>query len=375
MDLYVFDRELNFIGIVDIFSSLRWIRRHYKYGEFELQCALNSENLYLLQRENIIWKNDDLEAGYIEYRNLKQDQDGKEVLIVKGKFLTGYLNRRIILGQEILQDTAENVMRALVNKNCINSSDSNRIIPNLVLGDLKNYSSSISYQTNYKNLLDELEILGNANELGYRVKFDIQNKKLVFDIYKGLDKSVDQSINSPSIFAKEFENILEQEFTESINNYKNFGYVEGVNRVALVGIEAGLSRYETYIDGKSVESTRKQIAFVKDDNGDYQVIQYDAPIPDDEYLPMLREKGKSDLAGMCEVKTFDSKINVNSSSKYKVDFDLGDIVTCISKKWELTINTKITEIEEVYEEKGLGVNVTFGNNIPTLIDKIKQIVR
>lgn len=90
---------------------------------------------------------------------------------------------------------------------------------------------------------------------------------------------------------------------------------------------------------------------------------------------MLNDRGNNKLAETKEIQTFDSKINLTSNLVYKTDYDLGDIVTCTSKKWGITINSRITEIEEIYEEKGLSINATFGNNVPTLIDKIKQQIK
>ena len=116
MELYIFDRELNFIGIFEQHFSLRWVRRYSKCGEFELHCSLTSKTLNLLQRGNVIWKKGDLEAGYIEYRNLTQDTTGKEVLVLKGKFLTGYLNRRIIWDRQNLNTTSEFAIRELINR-------------------------------------------------------------------------------------------------------------------------------------------------------------------------------------------------------------------------------------------------------------------
>lgn len=364
IELYIFDRDLNFKGIIDDFNSFRWVRRYSKSGEFELQCALTQEILQLLQRENIIYKKDDLEAGYIEYRNLKRDQDGKEILVIKGEFLTGYLGRRIIWGTEIINDTAENAMRLLVNNNCINPSDPNRKINNLMLGQLNNFDLITNYQVSYKNLNDELESISNTYELGYRVNFDISNKKLIFDIYMGLDRSINQNINPRAIFSKEFENILEQEFTDSLNNYKNLALVGGIGegterKLVMVGDATGLDRFEVFSDQRSLSNV---------DEGNNL-------ISDADYINLLIEKGNETLAETKEIQTFDSKINPDSNLKYKVDFDLGDIVTCVSKKWGITIDSRITEIEEVYEEKGQTVNITFGNNIPTLIDKIKQKLR
>lgn len=364
MELYVFNRNLEFLGIIDTYFSLIWTRKYYKSGEFELHCDLTPENLNLLKRENIIWKKDDIEAGYIEFRNLKQDNEGKETLVIKGKLLTGYLNRRIIWGNEIFNDTTENSMRKLVDKNCINTTDVNRIIPNLVLGDLKEYTQRINYQVSYKNLLGELENLSNISDLSYRIKFDQINKKLIFDVYYGLDRSVNQSINPRCIFSKEFENILEQEYIDSLNNYRNVtligGTGEGLGRkFATIGNSTGLDRFELFTDARELSNTK-------------YVDNVEVNIPDSEYIPMLIEKGNSKIAECIDVRTFDSKINLNSNLKYKVDFDLGDIVTCTSKKWGITLNTRITEIEEIYEESGLQINITFGNNVPTLIDKIKQ---
>jgi len=363
MELYIFSRELEFKGISESYNSLIWTRRYNKAGEFELHCALTKESLALLQRENIIYKKGDVEAGYIETRNLSQDSEGKEILIIKGRFLTGYLNRRIIWGTEILNTTVEVAMRTMVTNNCITAIDTDRDIPNLSLGTLNNYIDSVDYQTSYKNLADEIESLSNTNNLGYRMKFDTTNKKLLFETYKGLDRSVNQSVNPRCIFSKEFENILEQEYTDSLNNYKNLclvgGIGEGVARkLVTIGNSSGLDRFEVFNDQKSLSNEVDSAA-----------------MSDTDYNLLLTEKGNETLAENTDIKTFDSKININSNLKYKVDYDLGDIITFVSKKWGVTLDTRIIEIQEVYEESGLSIDITFGTNIPTLIDKIKQIRR
>lgn len=363
MELYIFDRDLNFIGIVEEYFSLRWVRRYSRCGEFELHCSLTTETLNLLKRENIIWKKGDLEAGYIEYRNLKQDVEGKEVLVIKGKFLTGYLNRRIIWSIEKLNTTAEMAIRQLIDKNCINPTNIDRKIGLLTLGELKSYTQTLNKQVSYNNLLEEIENIANTNELGIRTLIDIQNKQMIFDIYEGLDRTTGQSINAPAIFSKEFENILEQEYTDNLNNHRNTvlvaGEGEGVER-EFVAIEngQGLDRYELFIDARDLQSEIDGTT-----------------IPIEEYREILKNRGISKLSEYKEIQTFESKINLNSNLTYKEDFDLGDVVTCTSKKWGITVNTRITEIEEVYEENGFSVNITLGNNIPTLIDVIKREVR
>jgi hypothetical protein len=387
MELYVFSRDLNFRGILESYFSLRWVRRYSKCGEFELHCSLTSETLELLKKENIIWKKGDLEAGYIEYRNLKQDTEGKETLVVKGKFLTGYLGRRIIWGIEKIKTTPELAMRYLIDKHCINPDNPDRIIPYLKLNHLKGIPDDFYYlsanqitwepvamnlpeiekQTSYKNLLEEVESIATTNELGIRTLLDIQNKQMLFDVYQGLDRTAGQTKNAPAIFSKEFENVLEQEYTDSLNNYRNVVLVAGegegaARELVIVGQGTGLDRFEMFVDARDLQSTE-------------QVDGEEVSIPIEQYREMLEDRGLSKLSEHKEIQTFDSKINLNSNLVYKEDFDLGDIVTCTSKKWGITIDTRITEVEEVYEESGKQINVVFGNNIPTLIDVIKREVR
>ena len=362
MQIYVFDRSLNFTGAIDNYSSLRWRRRFNQFSEFELHCPLNADNLSLLIRGSIICKSDyTQEAGFIEYRELQQNEQGEEFLVIKGKFLKSYLSRRIIWLQELLNCTHEVAMRTLVKDQCITPTLTDRIIPNLQLGTLKSYAGNINYQVTYNNLFDELINLTNLSNLGFRILLDTVNKKLNFDVYQGLDRTAGQAINPTCIFSADFDNILSQNYIDSSNNLKNVALVAGVGvgsarKLVAVGSSAGLDRFEMFVDANNLSNINSVDSSV---------------IADDVYLPMLTAKGTADLALTSDIKTFDSKVNTNSNLVYKTDYDLGDKVTCLNKKWGLTMDTVIVEIEEIYEAQGTKINVVFGNNIPTLADKIK----
>ena len=331
IELYVFDKELNLLGMIDSFTSLLWTRRYNTCGEFELNCDLTKDNLALLQEENIIYKKDTTECGVISYIDYKLDTEGKEVIVCKGKFATTYLSRRIALGTSVITGTSENTIRTLVTNNIVSPTNSDRIKPNLSLGADNSYTDAITYTLDNKELLEDITNLATLGELGLRTDFSPINKTLTFNIYKGLDRSINQSVNNRAIFSKEFENILEQEYTDSLDNYRNVAYGPSTS----IGDIAGTERYEVYVD-KDLEV---------------------------------------ELSKRLKVVTFSSKVNLKSNIKYKTDFNLGDIVTCVSKKWGITINPRITEIEEIYEQDGFSINATFGNDIPTLITKIKQLIK
>lgn len=384
MELYIFSRDLELKGILDTFTSLRWIRRYSKTGEFELQCALNTNTLELLKRENIIFKRDDIEAGYIETRQLKIGEDGQEYLEVKGKFLTNYLDRRISWDRVNFEGKTEELMRELVNCNAINPTNPNRKIPNLILGNLKGFIEDIKYQNSFGNIIEQLENVSNTNNLGYRNLLDIKSRLIKFDVYKGIDRTINNGSITPCIFSRDFENILDQEYTDSLNNYKNTcmiaGAGEGKDR-KLTSIESGigLDRFELYVDARDIEDKEEKKKIVTETDEEGNITEHEeteeVEIPWERYKPLLIQRGEEKLSECEEIQTFDSKINTQGNNVYKKDYDLGDIVTVVDKKWGIRIDARITEIEEIYEEKGLEVNVVFGNNIPTIIDKIKQKVR
>lgn len=364
MELYVFNVNIELIHIIDNFTSLIWTRKYYKPGQFELHLPLTDDNIKYLKRGNIIYKKGDNEAGYIETRQIDLDEKGQEFLQIKGKFLTNYANKRINWGQLAFSGLSEVLMRKLVNDNCINPSNVNRKIPLLILGPLKNYSERIEYQNSYGNIIEELEKIASTNELGYRINLNHIDKKLIFEVYKGVNRSVNQSLIAPCIFSRDFENILNQTYMESNNDYKNTALVGGEGEGAartLISINnnnIGLNRHELFVDARDLQ---KEVDGVV--------------LTDTEYKNALIQRGNEKLAEHQELKTFESKVNTRGNNIYKVDYDLGDIVTVTDKKWGVTLDTRITEIEEVYEEGKVEVNPVFGNVIPTIIDQMKRMVR
>lgn len=381
MVLKIFDTSFNLIGVVDAFNSLRWTRKFYSGGEWEIEVPLNAENIKLFKRENIIYKGDD-DAGYIETVEIFLDQNGLELINAKGKFITNYTQRRITWGYDSLDGTVEDCMRSLVNSNCI-SCPTERKINYLELGTKANITTTCKKSISFENLFESLEYLSKSYDVGFKIKYDPRNKKLVFISYQGKNRTVNQSILAPVIFSRDFENILEQNYFDSLNNYKNVCLVAGTGegsarKRTTVGFATGLNRYELYADAKDIsdKKTVSEPTDKVDDEGNTIYKDTEVAMTDIEYIPLLKQRGTEKLSECIEINTFDSTINALSNSmKYKVDFDLGDKVTVIDRSWGITVDTLITEIEEVYEQSGLKVNVIFGNNIPTIIDKIKSLKR
>ena len=343
MELYIYNSSFDLLGVVDIFDSLRWRRRYFQAGEMELHLRPSPENIKLFADENIISRRDAVEAAIIENISLNDD-----VLIIKGRFLSSLLERRIVWTKTTLSTTAEIAMRTLVSNM--------EPIPNLELGELKSYTELVDLQVTYKNVADTLTKIAKVSNTGYIVKFNRTDRKMLFECYQGLDRSTGQSTNPRAIFAAEFENVTDSRYSLATENLKTVALVggegEGDDRILVtVGEAEGMERREMFVDAKSIKKDT---------------------LTDLEYQALLTQKGLEALAESTKSETFESIVNTESNLVYKKDFDLGDIVTCRKMAWNKSIDVRITEIEEVYENGIITITPIFGNPLPELKDILKE---
>ena len=335
MQLYVLDRNFTVLGIIDNYECLMWKRNYYKSGIFSMQIIPTFEQFELLKKGNILLKNDNTkEAMYIDHRELEENEEGVEILVVSGYSLTQWLDRRITLYKEVEEGNAETVIRNYVDRHCINPVETNRKIDNIIQGINNNLGDIINFSSHYKQLLDEIETISN----------------------------------SKAIFSAEFENISNQKYIDSDNNYRNMVLVAGAGedaerKIISLGIEnKGLDRYELFVDARDISDTKQQ--------GENEV-----SIPIEEYNKLLEVRGNEKLYECTKVETFDCTLTNVNSLAYRVDFDLGDKVSIINKKWGLMLNERIISITETYDSEGLNIDIEIGNNLPTLIEKIKRKMR
>ena len=228
-------------------------------------------------------------------------------------------------------------------------------IPFLELGELKNYTETVDMQVTYKNVCTTLNKIALVSNIGYRIRFDRKNKKLLFECFKGFNRSASQYVIPWAIFSEEFENVTDSKYSLETENYKTVAIVggegEGTARIIVtVGDTTGLERRELFVDAKDIQK------------GD---------LTDNGYKALLIQRGNEALAQAVKNETFESNVNHQSSLVYKKDFDLGDIVTCRNRDWNKVIDVRIAEIEEVYENGIITLTPTFGSPLPELNDILK----
>lgn len=340
----IIDRNFNFLGQIDNYESLIMTKKWHSIGGFELH--LHEDNVYAdkLQKENIIFTTE--RKAYVILHREINSVDGK--LIVKGLELKSYLARWLVFPPEGKAYFRVNANAETIMKEYVQATLDRKGITSIVVASNQNRGIKTVYQSRYKNLADELEKLSLASGLGWDITLDIRNKKFVFDVYEGKDRTAEQNILPPAIFSIEYDNIAEQTLIDSKLNFANTAIVagqgEGAERkIAIVGDAEGLDSFEVFVDARDIENEEE-----------------------------LSARGEQKLAEVQEVFTFDSRVSTDKNLIYEEDFELGDIVTIQNKKWNAAADRRITEVTEIYESDGFKLDIVFGESIPTIKDVIKQ---
>ena len=374
MELYVYSSEMELQGIVEKIASLIWTRRYWSCGEFKLLVPFTEEHSRMLVKNNIIMKRGDDEAAQIRYVSITKNSQGLEEIEVQGKFLIAWIGKRIIKKQIITNDTTQNILYRIVRENVTNPADTVRKIPDVSIADddADTESGVIDYTSEqYTNAQLAAETAAKAAKLGIRMRTDARTGAHVFSVYEGRDLTAGNTAgNAPCIFSQEFDNIVEQEYTNSVENLKTTAFVggeekEGVARkVAEVGgSAAGLAREEVFINATDI------VQEYEDDDGEQ------VTLTDTEYLALLSARGAEELEQYAETLSFGSKINTFANLIYRTDYDLGDRVTCVNKRWGIRIDVRITEIAETYQNNVEEIDITFGESLPALLTQIRQITK
>lgn len=383
MELRVYDKALEPLGTVDELATLMWHLRYFAVGTFSLLAPITSNNSALLVQGNILVKHDEKQevtdssgntwrrAAQITYVHITKDEKGQEQIEVQGSMLGNWLSKRIVSTQLVTTATNQTIINTLVANNCGSNASTKRKFTQFKAIEQENLGGiSVEYTNDaYVDLGLEIKTRAQAGKLGYDILVDERNKLYGFYLYKGKDLTAANSDgNTPCIFSRDFDNVNEQEYEDSIENYKNFIYVQGV------ADEAGSQPVIT-VDGSSATGLDLEEVFcdASDIARTYNNGETEVTIPLETYKTYLATRGATELEEYGETINFVSTINVNSNLKFKEDFNLGDRITCLERSWGIKLDARITEVTETYQKGKEEIEATFGESLPTLVDKIRKV--
>lgn len=343
----VFDLNINFLTEIDDYESLVFERNYYTHSMFELHINENKKDVHHLIKNNIISIGKNLtKCGIIKV--VERSAENTEEIIISGFSLDFLFSSRVIIpvapsAYDSIIASVETSIKHYINNCIVDPVDPKRKLDFFNLIEDCNRGAVSEYNARGEFLSEYVSQIRKQHEMGISIVINRVTNKLDVDVMIGEDHRAGQE--KPVIFSTDYDNISKQLLYQSDVEEKNFAYVygqgEGVDReLVTVGDYSGINRKELIVESRSSTDS-------------------------------LISEGETELAQYPEIFTFETEILNRQPFVYERDFNLGDLVTVTNKKWSIRLDTRITEIREIYEAKKLRVEVVFGNNIPTLKDVLK----
>ena len=189
----------------------------------------------------------------------------------------------------------------------MDATDTDRNFPLLYLETPDGERGVIKYDGRFQYISEICEEISLATGLGWDIVLDPTNKRMVFTIIEGLDRSWGNGVNSVVMFSPKFGNVRLISYLDSSINSKNVAYVAGqgeaeardVDEIEYLGqTYTGMDRREFLIDARDL------------DDGD-----------------KMAQRGNERLAEFGEEKIIEIENLSTGPFSYGEDFYLGDIVT------------------------------------------------
>lgn len=345
VELTILNTNLDAISIVDTYESFIWTDRYYAYGDFELYGAMRDGLLKVVKQDYYIQSRESEHVMIVEKIQITSDTEDGNHVTVTGRSLESILDRRIVWGQKTLSGNLQNGIKILLDENIIAPSDSNRKIQNFIFKASEDQAITkltIDAQYTGDNLYEVIQTICEERGIGFRITLD-EEKRFVFELYAGTDRSYDQTENPYVIFSPKFENIINSNYIESKASLKNVTLVGGegegsARRYTTVGSGSGLERRELFTDARDISS----------DIGDEKTLT------ETEYIAQLQQRGKEKLAEKIAITSFEGETETTIMFRYGTDFFNGDIVQVAN---EYGHETKARVLEVVTSEDTGGVSV------------------
>lgn len=359
------------VGELNQFDSLIWKDSYNGYNSFQLFAPITDENAFLLRKDYILWSDGEV-AAVIESIKSIMDKDGIKSYQIKGRTLEKFLEKRIVWGTYNKTDTLSNIAYDLVNRNCINPSDTKRKIPWLRLKQSRpSYGGRVVYQKTGGTIYDAIKELLAEEELGFNVNFLPKEKAIEFEVTQGIDRTRNNGTVKPVEFSTELDDILESIYfinsADTVNMALVAGEDTGANRVHVTTGQVnttGFDRLELYVDARDLQSK------YYDDDGNQQTI------PANDYKNLLVQRGNQKIADRATIENFEAKIRIFGEVQYEfgVHYKKGDLVTMVDNNLNVSISARITEIEEDFGgDSNYSLVLTFGYSYPTVAQKVNGL--
>lgn len=341
-DVYILDATFEKIDLIEGVSSFIWTVRYNTWGDFILTVPISRFPYTSLRTGNYVLNPKSQRLMMIESVLRKRDTQSEDIIEVRGRSVEAFLEERIVTPNTTedywtLTGNVGWIATELVRRICIDATElsSNDKIDNLRYATQDSSTISRTVKIKPSSVYQSVKELCDEDELGFRIFFDEDTKLLTFRVYRGVDRSADQSTNPRVIFSSDLDNLVNGSFLKSVIGYKNVAYVKSKGSIRQVQMGAGpfvdLRRRVLWVDASDIENPTNAL---------------------------LDNRGRLELSQHKYKNLVDGEIDEDRAYTYGVDYSIGDVVTIKTEDGGVG-RSRISEIVTVYDSDGVRTYPTF----------------
>jgi len=332
VDIYTLDDTFVKESPIDEFTSVIWTERYNAAGDVTLTYPDGSPNSKLISEGTFLYTPDSDDIMLIDTIDTE-----KKVTKATGQTLTGFLTQRMCRftwhtdsDSFMLTGSAAAIASAIVSQMCTpggamsttavlaGTAGTLELIPNLTIGTPAG-GTSITVAVQNGNVYDAVKAVADLDNVGFWLRCtDIfaGTAPLLFQTYKGLDRTTSQSTNDPVIFSEAMDSFTDANKLRSIAGYKTVAYAvaNGMTAQSSMGVayapgftptDVGFKRRTMMVEATDVNAT------------DYTAT---------DLTNILNQKAVDALANNNYVHMTDGQLVPQLKYVYGTHYNLGDII-------------------------------------------------
>ena len=312
-EIYLRSSTFNKLWMFDDVESVIWTEKYFECGDFEIHARANKNFIRMLndlkKYTRFITRKESDMIGIVEKITVKTGDENGDYVTISGRCAVSILTRRTIVNQKTFENAnAATAIKELITENLISDTSQtyrNISIINMETPDTSIFTDTLTAQYFGSSVYKIVTDICRAKKYGIKAVINTSEStpKITFKLYKGIDRSHNQSVLPRVTFSDDFDNLAESEYSISTENYANVTVVagegEGSERRLLYTSGGqtltvrGLNLSEIYVDARSVSSNKGKIN-------------------DDEYFKLLEQRSQEALTKHAIKMVLSAKATVNN---------------------------------------------------------------
>lgn len=328
----------DFSGMHEIANATS-VQMSYYYndiGKLILDVPINAENVAALKNDSILYDTVKKLAYIIKNVTTDTKQNG----ITANGFTTNQILNSRVIAAPVAITKVESGVYSVVNDNL-------RGLSRIATAASKGLTERTNISLHGENVLDEtMPVLSNAG-LGNRMTWNHRTMEHTFEIYKGNDLTTGLHA---VVFSDEQGTARDLVINDDASEFKNVAYVVAefneTQIVEVVGTATGDNRHEMWCE-----------VSLSQEEGETET----------QFRARMRNHGAMELGKQIRGLSFNVTID---PEELGVLYDIGDIVSCVSQRFGVRFNARISGVKYKKDSKSEATEIILGEPILTKIGEV-----